>query len=435
MRTYRPSPEKRRTLERFSAYVSSGKAAFFRRYGMEFVMGARQGPWLTDIDGRKRLYDLHCNGGVFNLGHRDPRIAAALTDALAALDIGNHHLLSSSRADLAELLARLLPEDLCYSVYGVSGGEAVDLAIKVARGFTRRAIIVSAQGGYHGHTGLALSAGDAKYRAPFGPAAPGFFQVPFGDLTEMDKAVDGETAAVLLETVPATLGMVVPTTEYLQGVRRLCDERGALLILDEVQAGLGRSGKLWAFEHFGIAPDILVLGKGLSGGIYPITATVLRRDLQSVFHPDPFIHISTFGGAEIGCRVAQRVLEISSRPEFLQHVNSLASAFRDGVEMLAKRHRGFLLGLRQLGLLMGLELRDTLCGPVLTKAAYGSDLLLVYAGNDPAVCQLLPPLITPLDDIPWILERLDRALAAARRLLPLARAQQSLRRITTGRSR
>jgi acetylornithine/succinyldiaminopimelate/putrescine aminotransferase len=402
---------------------------------MDFVMGPRQGPWLTDMDGRKRLYNLHCNGGVFNLGHRDPRITAALTDALAETDIGNHHLLSLARADLAELLSRLLPKVLSYTVFGVSGGEAVDLAIKVARGFTRRATIISAQGGYHGHTGLALSAGDPKYREPFGPAAPGFLQVPFGDLTEMDKAVNGETAAVLLETVPATLGMVVPTVEYLQGVRRLCDARGALLILDEVQAGLGRSGKLWAFEHFGVVPDILVLGKGLSGGIYPITATVLRSDLESVFHPDPFIHISTFGGAELGCRVAQRVLEISSRPEFLDHVNALALAFRDGVEKLGKRHRGILIGLRQLGLLMGLQLRNALCGPVLTKTAYDNDLLLVYSGNDPSVCQLLPPLVTPLEDVPWIMECLDRALGAARRLLPLVKAQKALRRAAAGRRR
>jgi acetylornithine/succinyldiaminopimelate/putrescine aminotransferase len=224
--------------------------------------------------------------------------------------------------------------------------------------------------------------------------------------------------------------MVIPSPEYLRAVRRLCEKRGALLILDEVQAGLGRSGKLWAFEHFGVVPDILVLGKGLSGGLYPITATVLRRDLESVFHADPFIHISTFGGAEIGCRVADRVLEISTEPTFLAHVNELARLFREGIEGpggLVERHRGLLKHLRQLGLLMGLELRDELCGPVLTKTAYDADLLVIYAGNDPSVCQLLPPLTMPLEDVAWVLGRLDRALRAARRLLPVVRAQQAVR--------
>jgi putrescine aminotransferase len=232
--------------------------------------------------------------------------------------------------------------------------------------------------------------------------------------------------------VPATLGMVVPTAQYLQGVRGLCAERGALLILDEVQAGLGRSGKLWAFEHFDVVPDILVLGKGLSGGLYPITATVLRRDLEAVFHPDPFIHISTFGGAEIGCRVADRVLEISSDPGFLAHVNELARLFREGIDEMASRHRGVLKGLRQLGLLMGLELRDELSGPVLTRTSYDEDLLVIYAGNDSSVCQLLPPLTMPLQDVPWVLERLDRALRAARRLLPVVRVQQKVKKAARG---
>jgi putrescine aminotransferase len=412
----RPLSEgKKRALDAFAAHVSSGKAAFYRRYGMDFVMGRREGPWLTDLDGGKRLYDLHGNGGVFNLGHRHPELVATLCLALEEADIGNHHLMSAARADLAALLARLLPERLSYTVFGVSGGEAVDLAIKVARAATRRPTIVSARGGYHGHTGLALAAGDERYRAPFGPAAPGFVQVEFGDLAAMDDAVRAETAAVLLETVPATLGIVVPPPDYLRGVARLCAERGALLVLDEVQAGLGRSGRLWAFEHFGVEPDILVLGKGLSGGLYPITATVLRSDLEAVFREDPFIHVSTFGGAEPGCRVARRVLEISSSPGFLAHVRALAGAFHEGLSDLVERHRGFLVGVRQLGLLMGLELRDELCGPILTRTAYDQDLLLVYANNDPSVGQLLPPLVMPLEDVPWVLERLDGALGAARR--------------------
>ena len=435
MKVHGSSAQKRKALSAYSEHVSAAKARFFRRYGMDFVMGERDGPWLLDMDGRKRLYNLHCNGGVFNLGHRDPRIRSTLIQAMEELDIGNHHLMSRARAELASRLAALLPKQLSCTVFGVSGGEAVDLAIKVARGATQRPGIVSALGGYHGHTGLALAAGDEKYRLPFGPTAPGFQQARFGDLAAMERAVDGQTAAVLLETVPATLGMVVPIPEYLQGVRRLCDQRGALLILDEVQAGLGRSGKLWAFECFGVVPDILVLGKGLSGGLYPIAATVLRGDLQAVFEPDPFIHISTFGGAEIGCRVAERVLEISSDPAFLSHVNELAQRFAEGVSRLRHHHAGFLRGLRQLGLLMGLELADELCGPVLTKTAYDEDLLLIYAGNDPSVCQLLPPLTMPTGDVSWVMERLDRALRTARRLVPVVRVQRKVEKAVRGLAR
>jgi putrescine aminotransferase len=435
MPSKRPSPEKTRTIDTFAAHVSSAKAAFFRGHGMDFVMGDREGTWLADLDGGKRLYDLHCNGGVFNLGHRNRELVERLIASLAEVDIGNHHLMSRARADLAADLARLLPTPLSYTVFGVSGGEAVDLAIKVARAATQRPLVVSARGGYHGHTGLALAAGHERYRERFGPPAPGFAQVPFGDLAAMDAAVASETAAVLLETVPATLGVVVPESTYLRGVRELCQQRGALLVLDEVQAGLGRSGRLWAFEHFDVVPDILVLGKGLSGGLYPITATVLRRDLEAIFHHDPFVHVSTFGGAEPGCHVARRVLEISSAPSFLAHVNALAEAFRESVMGLMERHHGFLRGFRQLGLLMGLELRDEVSGPVLSRTAYDHDLLLVYANNDTSVCQLLPPLVMPLEDVPGVIERLDGALRAARRLAPAVRLQRGVRRLLGGRSR
>ena len=254
------STEKREIINTFRDHVSSSKAAFFQKYGMDFVMGRREGSYLYDFDGEKRLYNLHCNGGVFNLGHRSQELVDLLKKTVDELDIGNHHLMSLERAELAKMISDLMPGDLNYTVFGVSGGEAVDLAIKVARGYTGKTKIISAKGGYHGHTGLALAAGDEQYRRPFGSPSPGFSQVPFGDVEALRSEVGDDTAAVILETIPATLGIIVPSTKYIQSVRSLCDERGALLILDEVQTGLGRTGKLWAFEHFNIIPDIVVLG-------------------------------------------------------------------------------------------------------------------------------------------------------------------------------
>ncbi len=424
----RYSPEKAKALQDFRNHVSSGKAAFFEKYGMSFVMGKREGAYLHDLDGAKRLFNLHCNGGVFNLGHRHPQLVATLKNGLDAWDIGNHHLMSRARAELAALIARLMPEDLDCTVFGVGGGEAIDLAIKVARAATGRTKIISAKGGYHGHTGLALAAGDEKYRAPFGPPAPGFLQVPFADADALASSLDEDTAAVILETVPATLGMVMPGPGYLPAVARLCRDRGTLLILDEVQTGLGRTGRLWGFEHFDIVPDIVVLGKGLSGGLYPISATVLRKPLEAVFHEDPFIHISTFGGSELGCLVAREVLEISSDPAFLEHVRMLAERFAGGIAHLREKHGGFLLGLRQLGLMMGLELADEMCGPLVTKTAYDNDLLLIYANNDSSIVQLLPPLTIAVEDVDEVMTRLDRALRDARRLRPLLSLKRKFER-------
>ena len=411
--------DKSAIFELFARYVSPGKVRFFQSAGIEFVMGRREGPFIWDVSGQKRLIDCHCNGGVFNLGHRHPEIVRTMRESLESLDIGNHHLVSDLRARLAQKLAELTPGDLTYTVFGVSGGEAIDLAIKVARGYTRRSRIISAKGGYHGHTGLALAAGDEKYRAPFNVSIPGFQQVPFNDIDALAQAVDEDTAAVILETVPATYGMPIPDPDYFPKVRELCDSVGAQLIVDEVQAGLGRTGKMWGIEHFDVVPDILVTGKGLSGGIFPMTATVLRPHLMEVFEPDPFVHISTFGGAEVGVPVALKVLEITSRPEFLAHVQELAEVFRQGFEEFKEKHPRILVRLRQLGLMMGIEMVHPQAGPVFSKMAYEAGLLCVFANNDPRVAQLLPPLIIDRPLAYEILKRIDVALGATAKAMGL----------------
>ena len=403
------------TFDLFAQHVSSGKAAFFQAAGIDFVMGRREGPFIWDLDGATRLVNCHCNGGVYNLGHRHPALVQTLVDSLQTLDIGNHHLVSAPRAALAARLAELT--GLPYTVFAVGGGEAIDLAIKVARGATGRQKIVSASGGYHGHTGYALHTGDDKYFAPFGPRLPGFVQVPFGDADALAAAVDGDTAALILETVPATLGMPIPPPGYLAQARRLCDQRGALLILDEIQAGLGRTGRLWASQHFGVQPDMLVIGKGLSGGLYPMAATCMSARCEAVFHDDPFIHISTFGGAEVACPLALQVLSMSSEPAFLQHVRDLAAQFADGFADLHSRHPRLLVRLRQLGLMMGIEMAHPLCGPLFSKAAYDHGFLSVYAYNDTRVAQFLPPLIIDQALAAELLERVDAALAQVAAML------------------
>jgi acetylornithine/succinyldiaminopimelate/putrescine aminotransferase len=398
------------TSDRFARHISSGKVDFFRTAGIDFVTGRREGPFLWDVTGDLRLIDCHCNGGVYNLGHRNPEVARVLAASLQELDVGNHHLISEQRAALAAKLAELMPGDITYTVFGVSGGEAIDLAIKVARSYTGRPKVISARGGYHGHTGLALAAGDEKYRAPFGPLSPGFVQIPFDDVAALENVLDGETAAVLFETVPATCGMPVPDRDFFPRVREACDQHGALLIIDEVQTGLGRTGKLWGIEHFGVVPDIVVIGKGLSGGLYPMSATCFRAKYESVFRPDPFIHISTFGGAEIGCPVALKVLELSADQDFLRNVQELAALFAEGFQALRERHAEILVGLRQLGMMMGIEMAYEQCGPLFSKVAFDHGLLSVYANNNPRVAQLLPPLIIDRAIALEIMDRVDRSL-------------------------
>ena len=402
---------KEESIQRFRDHVSSGKAAFFAQYDMDFVPGRREGVFLWDVEGDKRLINCHCNGGVFNLGHRHPAVVETLKWALDELDIGNHHLISEQRGALAQRLAELAPGDLPYTTFAVGGGEAIDFALKLARAHTGRPGIISAQGGYHGHTGLALAAGDAQYRDPFGPMPPGFVQVPFGDVGAVAAQMDEDTAAVILETIPATLGMPLAPEGYFGELRALCDERGALLIVDEVQSGLGRTGKVWAIEHWGVEPDILVTGKGLSGGVYPIAATCYRAELNTFLHANPFIHISTFGGAEVGCAVALKVLELTANPTFLRRVGDLAKRFASGFQQLQGRYPETLVEVRQQGLMIGLRFPDETCGPFMTKLMYDEGVLAVYANNDPRVLQFLPPLVMGPLEAEETLGCLDRALA------------------------
>jgi putrescine aminotransferase len=235
--------------------------------------------------------------------------------------------------------------------------------------------------------------------------------VPFGDLEAMTAEVDGDTAAVLLETVPATLGMPIAPPGYFAGLRRLCDQHGALLIIDEVQSGLGRTGRLWGIEHFDTEPDILVAGKGLSGGIYPLAATCFRAELNAFLHQNPFIHISTFGGAEVGCPVALAVLNLTAEPAFLQRVGHLAECLATGFGLLQERYPETLVEVRQLGLMIGLVLPDVQAGPLLTGLLFDEGVLAIWAQNDTRVLQFLPPLIMDDLEAEEALGALDRALA------------------------
>lgn len=374
------------TFEAFAQHVSPGKVRIYQSFGFDPVMGDRSGARFHDAYCDRSWFNCHCNGGVFNLGHRNEDVIAAVREALEARDIGNHHLVSGWRAQLAERLAASTDGQLPGVVFGVSGGESMDLALKLARGVTNRQKIVSALGGYHGHTGLALAAGDAQYRDPFGPNPPGFEQVPFDDLRALEAAVDDDTAAVVLEPIPATLGMPIASPDYFQGVQQLCRERGAKFIVDEVQTGLGRTGSMWCFQIDGLDPDMLVTGKGLSGGIYPITATLMKADSLAFFEEHPFIHISTFGGSEIGCAAAMKVLDIVQAPKFLERVRELGERFEAAFS-------GLPFELRRRGMMMGLKLAADNAGMMATKMLYDNGVFATWANNDTSVLQFLPPLL------------------------------------------
>ncbi len=402
---------KNEIIELFAKHVSPGKVNTYKKYDMLFVPGKRKGIFISDIDG-KRFINCHCNGGVFNLGHRNRRVMSALRRAMARYDMGNHHLISGPRAVLAGELAATMPSGLNQVVYGVGGGEAIDLAIKLARGVTGRPGVVSARGGYHGHTGFALAAGDPKFKKKFAPMPPGFTQVPFNTIPALRKAVSKKTAAVIFETIPATLGVAVPGEDFFREAKHICEKAGALLIIDEVQTGFGRTGRFWGFENYGVSPDIVVMGKGMSGGIYPISATVFNERYAGFFREDPFVHISTCGGSELGCHAALEVVRITREAAFLEHVREMAAFFTKGLSSLAERYPAAGMRVRGLGLMMGLEFRDEINSLFMVKLLYDRGIFVVYSGNDPRVIQFLPPLIITEKEAAMVLHGVDESLKA-----------------------
>ena len=405
------APSREEVLALAERYLCPDRVRTLGALGAGIVMGRRAGYRIHDVDGRG-WWDLHLNGGVFNLGHRHPEVVASLVGALDELDIGNHHFPSVERALLAQQLVELTPGSR-YAVFSSGGGEAVDVALKSARRATGRRRVVSASGSYHGHTGLALAAGDRHAAEAFlstGPAEE-FVQVPFDDLPALERALTtAPTAAVILETIPATLGFPMPSPGYLAGVRDLCDRHGALYVADEVQTGLGRTGPLWAVQREGVVPDVLVTGKGLSGGVYPIAATLLSEQAGAWLEEDGWANVSTFGGSEVGCRVARTVLDVTTREDTRRRVDALVPAFAEGLGAIAARFPDWLVGVRQAGLVIGLRFAHPMGGLIMTRALYDAGVWAMFADFDRSVLQFKPGLLLGDEEAAEVLARVGGAV-------------------------
>jgi acetylornithine/succinyldiaminopimelate/putrescine aminotransferase len=375
-------------------YWNPSKTRFWTDAGTPLVIGERAGYLLHDLAGNT-LVDVHLNGGTYNLGHRNPELVATLTAALEHLDIGNHHFPALGRAALAEELVTTGPVPDGKVVFGVGGGEAVDVALKSARYATGRRRIISAVGAFHGHTGLAVAAGNERYAERFLAGRPDeFVRVPFNDLDAMAAALAGhDVAAVLLETIPATFGFLMPEPGYLAEVARMCAAAGALYIADEVQTGLGRTGELWCITKHGVTPDILVTGKGLSGGIYPVSATILGPAAAGWLEEDGFAHISSFGGSDLGCVVGLRTLEITRRPSTRERVDSLIRTFTDGLTQIAKDDPSWLVEIRQDGLVIGLRFDHPQGARYVSRRLYEHGVWAIFSSLDPRVLQYKPGLL------------------------------------------
>lgn len=411
----------RATLDRYRRHLNPGLARLFRFGGAETVEWAAEGCLVWDIHGREYI-DCACGPAVFNVGHRHPRVLAAVSDQLARLPMSVRTMPSAPQAELAERLAELAPGDLQYAFFCNSGAEAVEGAIKLARLATGRPAIVAMQQAFHGKTLGALSAtGREYYRAPFEPLVPGFTHVPFGDSAAVEAALGPETAAVILEPIQGEAGVVIPPPGYLREVREICDRHGVLLIADEIQTGFGRTGRMFCVEHEGVVPDIMTLAKALGGGVVPMGAFLARPTLWERLSRDPYLHSSTFGGNPLACRAALATLEVLVEERLPERASDAGRYFLGRLREIQDRHPAVVRDVRGVGLMIGVEFRHSDYALVTAAEAGHRGVITFYTLNCPEVIRIEPPLLIPRDLIDRALDALEGAVAAAEQLLGTVR--------------
>jgi acetylornithine/LysW-gamma-L-lysine aminotransferase len=351
----------------------------YKKRDITLVRG--EGMYVWDDEGQRYL-DMMSSYGVAILGHAHPAITAAIVQQADTLVSCHQSFYSDARARFIAALEALLPEQLRHISFANSGAEAVEAALKYARVATGRQRILSTTRGYHGRTFGALSVtGEQKYRTPFAPLLEGFEQVAFGDLEAARDSVS-EAAAIILEPIQGESGVRPAPPEYLQGLRRLCDEAGSLLIFDEVQTAF-RTGRTWAFEHGGATPDIMTLSKPLANGL-PIGVTVVSSRVAEAIPPGS--HGSTFGGNPLVCSAGAATLAVVSEPGFNRHVTEVGAAF---LEHLKAIQHPLIREVRGLGLMVAVELKRN-ASPVLQRMQH-EGVLAIPAGSTSV--RFLPPLI------------------------------------------
>jgi acetylornithine/N-succinyldiaminopimelate aminotransferase len=359
-----------------------------------------------DTDGREYL-DFGAGIAVTSLGHCHPKVTGAIQEAAATLLHVSNLYHSAPQIHLAKLLCDHSFADRVF--FGNSGAEANEAAIKLARKYARtrwsddRYEIIATRDSFHGRTLATVTAtGQEKYQHGFEPLLPGFKHVPYNDVRAMERAIDGRTAAILVEAIQGEGGVNVPDDDYLPALRKLCDQSGALLILDEIQTGVGRTGRLWAYEHTGIQPDIMTLAKALANGV-PIGATLTRNEIASVLTAGT--HGSTFGGTPFVTSVALATLTAVLEEKIPERAERMGRYLVNGLREVARRHP-VVREVRGRGLLIGVDLTQPV-GPIV-DACREAGLLVLSAGEK--VLRLTPPLVVGEAECDRALEIIDRVL-------------------------
>jgi|ERR1700694_132251 len=412
------------TVNGFRDHVNPGFLEYRKATAVEHAAAAVE--WsdaglnaYRDVTGKEYL---DCLGGfgIYNVGHRHPKVVKAVTDQLKRQALHSQDLLDPLRAMLAKALAMITPGQLEYSFFCNSGTEAIEAALKLARAFDpAKQTVVAATKGFHGKSMGALSvSAKGEFRKPFGPMLPNIEHVPFNDLAALRwrmqtlKTVGEEVGAVILEPIQGEGGVNIPDDNYLPGVRALCDEFGALLVLDEVQTGMGRTGKMFCCEHWGVAPDLMCLAKAFGGGVMPAGAVVGTKAVFSRLFGNPFLHTTTFGGNPLACAAALATINVLIEERLPQRAATLGESMLKNLRAVAKDYPDIVVDVRGKGMLMAMEFPNNELGFALSKAMLERGVLVSGTLVNARVIRVEPPLTLTDQQAAFVMSALRESLAS-----------------------
>ena len=372
----------------------------YQRFPVTIEKGLGSHVWDTD---NNEYIDCMGGYGVALVGHRNERVVNAIKSQIDKVITVHSSFYNKTREEFLQTLISAAPSGLSQVHLNNSGAESVEAAIKFARKFTGKKKMVAMKGSYHGKSMGALSLTfNPKYREPFQPLVEKVSFSPYGDVNALQDVVDKDTAFVILEPIQGESGIRVPPEGFLQEVRKICDENDSLLIFDEIQSGLGRTGRMWASEHWKTVPDIMCLAKGIAGGV-PMGVTLVRPDILSVMKEGE--HSSTFGGNPLACAAGTATLHALTQDGLIENAKSMGEKFSHGLEELKSKHK-IIREVRGKGLMIGVELKFEVKDILMEGIKNG--LLLLYSGRN--ILRFLPPLVISEEDIVKTLQILDELL-------------------------
>ena len=376
-----------------------------------------QGSLIHDLLGR-RFIDCLGGYGIYSAGIKHPKIVGAVSHQLRRMPLSSQELLDPLRGALAELLGELAPGDLQYSFFINNGTDAVEGAMKLARLYTGKAGFVSCLGGFHGKSYGSLSLiGKAAYRVAFEPLLQDVYFVEYGDADEVEWEIEKAEqlgmgiAAVIAEPVQGEAGAVVPPDDFWPRLREICDRHNVLLIADEVQTCLGRTGAMFGVDHWGVAPDIMCLGKALGGGVMPLSAFISTPKIWSVLEENPFIHSSTFGGNPLACAAGIAALNVTLEEDLPGQAREKGRYLLEKLREIQSRYSDCLVEVRGLGLLLGLEFVDQEFGYAVAAGLFHRGVLVAGTLINAKTLRIEPALNIPVELLDEVLEKLDDTLA------------------------